>query len=196
MEPQAQTAPEAGGHSEGSPTQRGETRSNVFVVATLYSDGGSSPVRLRNISSSGALLEGAVLPLAGARIQLCRGSLRTTGQIVWNKDGRVGVRFDSTIRVVEWLPKGFRASNQQQVDEMVFQLRSGAPFAASMPALPSPSLTLEQQLAAVQQMLDFAADQLASDASIARSCAGPLQRIDEAGQLLGSLIARLGKGGR
>jgi hypothetical protein len=44
-------------------------RSNVFVIATLYCAAGSAPVRIRNLSPSGALIEGSVLPLPGARVQ-------------------------------------------------------------------------------------------------------------------------------
>ena len=194
MEDQGQTACQIDGQAAGPRSQRCEPRSNLLVVATLYSDSGSSPVRLRNLSRSGALLEGAVLPQPGARVQLCRGSLRAAGQVVWSKDGRAGVRFDSTVTVADWLPKGFRAAGQQLVDEIVFHARTGL---APPPLAPQPAatLTLEQQIAAIRESVDLAADALASDPVIARSCAATIQRLDQAGQLLGSLLAGL-SGGR
>jgi len=60
---------------------RVESRSNIFVMATIYAPGGSTPVRVRNMSRTGALVEAPVLPAAGSRVRLSRGSLTVVGDI-------------------------------------------------------------------------------------------------------------------
>ena len=51
---------------------RREPRTNMFVMATIYADTGSAPVKVRNLSSTGALIEGEVLPPLGATVRLRR----------------------------------------------------------------------------------------------------------------------------
>ena len=48
-------APE-GAYGPGASHQRAEARSNMFVMAVLYVDGGSAPARIRNMSRGGALI--------------------------------------------------------------------------------------------------------------------------------------------
>jgi hypothetical protein len=56
---------DANDHDSGR-QQRADIRSNMFVMAVLYCDGCSAPVRIRNLSRSGALIESAVIPPDGA----------------------------------------------------------------------------------------------------------------------------------
>ena len=78
---------------------RGGHRSNVFLAATLVVAGTSVPVRVRNISARGALIDGGKLPPEGTAIELRRGSLAATGAIAWHVSGQCGVRFDADIDV-------------------------------------------------------------------------------------------------
>jgi hypothetical protein len=98
---------------------RVETRSNIFVMAALYADGRSvAPVRIRNISRTGALVEGVELPLVGGKVRLSRASLSATGMLVWVEGAKAGINFDETVVVADWLPQGRRAFGQQSVDEL------------------------------------------------------------------------------
>src|SRR5437868_9655101 len=117
---------------------RAEPRSNIFVIATLYASGGSTPVRIRNISRMGALIEAAALPPCGEAVRLSRGSLSVAGQVVWAAGPRAGLHFTSHVAVADWLPSGQRGSGQQLVDELVHQARLGA-VPQSAPAAPAPS---------------------------------------------------------
>src|SRR5689334_6559710 len=104
--------------SAPSSEHRVESRSNIFVMATIYAAGSSTPVRVRNMSPSGALVEAAELPPAGTSIRLSRGSLEVIGDIMWVDEHRAGVRFAGPVRVGDWLPQGKRGSGQQLIDEM------------------------------------------------------------------------------
>src|SRR4051812_20135059 len=102
---------------------RGESRTSIYLAAVLYCDGISSAVKIRNISATGALLEGEGLPAAGALVQLIRGGLIAHGLVAWSDSGRCGLRFSGTIDVPHWRMIN---SDQQRVDEVVRLVKAGA----------------------------------------------------------------------
>ena len=164
-----------------------EPRSNIFVIATLYAGNGSAPVRVRNMSRSGALIEGAILPAVGSPVRLCRGSLNVAGQVVWLDQRKAGLRFEDRVAVVDWLPNGKRAG-QQLIDEVVHQVRLGAGCGAGAPPPASPMAgALHDELLALSASLQRAAEGLAADSVVAACHSGPLQLIDMAAQALAKL---------
>ena len=76
----------------------------MFLVATLYFNGASSPVRVRNMSGTGALVEGASLPPSGASVILRRGALEAPATTAWSETGKAGLAFDGPVEVSDWLP--------------------------------------------------------------------------------------------
>lgn len=104
---------------------RSDPRANVFLMGLLCAPNGSGPVRVRNLSAHGALLEGPNLPEEGATMILKRGSLAASGEIAWSKDQHCGVRFDRPIRLDEWVVRGVPL-DQQRIDAVVAEFR-GAP---------------------------------------------------------------------
>jgi hypothetical protein len=74
---------------------RSDPRSNVFLLATIGAGPTSNPVKVRNLSVHGALLEGADLP-TGTTAFLRRGSLRVAGVIAWRDRTHCGIRFQSS----------------------------------------------------------------------------------------------------
>lgn len=97
---------------------RVERRTNMFVMASLIARSASGPVRVRNLSSTGALIEGAVIPAPGERVFLRRAGATVVGEVIWSRDGRAGLRSDSRVTVADWLPRA-NCSAQQRVDEVV-----------------------------------------------------------------------------
>ena len=164
-------------------------RSNVFVIATLYSRGGSAPVRIRNLSPCGALIEGAVLPLPGAPVRLSRGSLHVSGEVVWSADGRSGLRFHSSISVPEWLPRSNGARGQHDVDELVFKAKLGSLAGHDMPApvAPDKSGDLALELARLATGLTRLCNELADDDHVAARFPKNLQLIEATAQQLDRL---------
>jgi hypothetical protein len=76
-----------------SPKNRQSSRSNVLLAATIELGGASIPVKLRNLSELGALIEGDKLPLEGTEITFCRNDLRVPGRIAWVSKKQAGVAF-------------------------------------------------------------------------------------------------------
>lgn len=74
---------------QGEPDLRGTARSNMFLAAVLEGPGFSGPVKVRNMSSAGALVEAACLPDTGASVHLLRGSLSVSALVAWSAPGRL-----------------------------------------------------------------------------------------------------------
>jgi len=112
--------------SERTEENRLEGRSNVFLSAALDSGAKSTPVRIRNISSRGALVDGSPLPQVGTRVRLFRGSLSAAGELAWAGEGQCGVNFDREIDVARWVQRIGHAE-QQRVNGVIAALRNSSP---------------------------------------------------------------------
>ena len=79
---------------ESSPSQnRKSRRSNVLMAASLELSGTSLPVKLRNLSADGALVEGDKLPIEGASVLFRKGDFSMPGNVAWVKGRQAGVNF-------------------------------------------------------------------------------------------------------
>jgi len=76
-----------------SPQNRKTRRSNVLMSASLELSGTSLPVKLRNLSAEGALVEGEKLPVEGASILFRKGELSMPGSVAWVNGRQAGVNF-------------------------------------------------------------------------------------------------------
>ena len=72
-------------------------RSNVLLAATIESSGASIPVKLRNLSEQGALIEGANLPVESSEILFRRNDLAVCGRIAWISGKQAGVAFSNPL---------------------------------------------------------------------------------------------------
>ena len=83
---------------ESSPTQnRRFRRSNVLLSASIELSGVSLPVKLRNLSSEGALIEGDKLPVEGAEVIFRKAELTLEGRIAWVEGKRAGLAFSEKL---------------------------------------------------------------------------------------------------
>ncbi|HVF83460.1 MAG TPA: PilZ domain-containing protein [Sphingomicrobium sp.] len=76
---------------------RRQRRSNVLMAAALELSGASLPVKLRNLSADGALVEGDKLPVEGAEIVFRRQELSVAAKVVWVRTGRCGLSFKESL---------------------------------------------------------------------------------------------------
>ena len=87
--------------------KRAPKRSRVFLSATVDSGTGPADARIRDISSTGALVESAAHPEAGEAVQLECGKTTLDGRVAWAERGWFGIEFETpllTSRLVD--PKG------------------------------------------------------------------------------------------
>ena len=72
---------------------RKNDRSNVLLTASLELSGASTPVRMRNLSPNGALVEGDDLPVEGSELLFRKGDLAIMGRVVWSSERHAGIVF-------------------------------------------------------------------------------------------------------
>lgn len=77
--------------------RRSEKRARVLLAATLQNATGTWQVRLRNISSAGALIESPVVPPPGSFVLFSRGPIAVTSRVVWTDGTRLGLSFRERI---------------------------------------------------------------------------------------------------
>jgi hypothetical protein len=174
-----------------APNNRLDERSNMFVMATLYAAGGSTPVRIRNISRSGALIEAAALPPVGTDVRLTRASLSVAGEIVWVDQHRAGLRFATPTAASDWLPTGQRGTGQQLADELVHRARLGTVPTKTADPAPTAATDLQDELIRLHQLLHHAGEELASDEALAANHMMALQAIDGVAHSLAKLAGQM-----
>jgi hypothetical protein len=150
---------------------RSQTRSNVFLAASLVAAGASLPVRVRNLSAHGALLDGNALPLTGASVRLLRGELSAEGQVAWAAQGHAGIRFARHIDVAQWV-KRLGHPGQQRVDEAIAAMRREPMLQEPAVEAPPPSL------GEISEQLDGICERLAGSGGMTLELSEELARLD------------------
>ena len=90
------------------PHNRRSRRSPVFLAATIEVAGVPQPVKLRNLSEEGALIEGDRLPPEGSTTCFERKDLHVTSRVIWVQGRYAGVAFDHQLKpedVLRHVPK-------------------------------------------------------------------------------------------
>lgn len=80
-------------------SKRDEKRSRVFLSAEVISDAGTAPVRIRDISRSGALLESDSPCDVADVIQLTCGTTTLQARVAWADRCWFGVEFSTPLLV-------------------------------------------------------------------------------------------------
>jgi hypothetical protein len=158
---------------------RSAVRSNMFIAAVVSGATFSAPVRIRNMSSTGALVEGAAVPQEGSVVRLIRGALVVPAAVMWSSEGRCGLRFSSLVSVREWLaPPSNR--QQQRVDDTVRVIKAGAiplPLGPELhDATSSAELGIDLKMAC--SLLEQHCDDLLRDTQAAARYGERLQSLD------------------
>lgn len=186
------------------PDLRGSRRTNLLLTAIAEFNGLSAQVRIRNVSETGALLEGAHLPAKGGRLWLKRADLQVAGTVAWAGAGKAGIQFDERVRVEFWSggkPKPIELSglrDQRRVDAIQQAVRAGLSTSAyedrTSSAAEAPgqlNVRMAEEINYVARLIESFGDELAGDPAILHKHAKGLQSIDLANQILTQLAAVL-----
>lgn len=157
--------------------KRNDERSNVFLSATLHDGHRSVPVRIRNLSGMGALVDGEGFPAAGVRISLARGELQVPGIMARSIGTSAGLSFDSAIDVEAWV-KRVGHSGQQGVDGMISVVRNSDVKSSSK------RHGRQTSLVELSRALDESCEQLARIDTLVRSHGEELMKLDSIAQAL------------
>lgn len=202
MNPTPSADPPPGRGEDDEPRERAQ-RSNLLLAATIEAQDLKTAVRIRNLSETGAMLEGAVLPGVGDRLTLRRLDLEVGATVVWSARSRCGVRFDRKISVAGWRAGTWSSPgdsrDQQRVDGIQAAVRAGVAItaAAATETVAAPSVgildaRLAEELAHVRRLIEAIGDELSEEPLIVRRHPRALQGFDMACQLLGHIGSVLG----
>lgn len=81
--------------------KRAPKRSRVFLSAEVDCGSGPFPAHIRDISRSGALVEGEEAPEAGTAVRLTCGDTVADGRVAWTDRGWFGVEFDTPLLITQ-----------------------------------------------------------------------------------------------
>ncbi len=177
-------------------------RKNLLLTATIRSGGVAAPVRIRNLSEKGAMVDGQALPEPGASLILQRLEVEMRGVVAWRAEGRCGIQFEGAASVEEWVagrraPAAIFGQGQSRVDQIQAAIRGGRDIVEDVPAArPTELITdvearVAEELDHVQRMLDDVAGDLIGDMALLQRHGEALQRFDNACQILNQLSAIL-----
>jgi hypothetical protein len=174
---------------------RRSARTNMFISAIAEISGRACPVRIRNMSETGALLESNVALPRGASVTLMRGEHGAFGAVVWSEGHKCGIAFAHSVCVASWMgrPGARDPDGQKQVDALQAQIRSGAvPLATAQPArtelLPQElQQRLSDELALIKRIIDDVGEELSAEAMILAEHGESMQQFDIISQSLGHL---------
>lgn len=175
-------------------------RKNMMLAATIAAGTVCAPVRIRNLSETGAMIDGAALPETGSTLTLTRLQLSIAATVVWNREGRCGLRLHAPVTVDDWIA-GVRSRSantslgQLRVDQIQSAIRSGAALPPEMP--PPPTCVsvepIEQRIAAelarVKRMLDAISEELTDDVDVLMRHERAMQSFDIAATIVQTLAA-------
>lgn len=163
---------------------RSDPRSHVFLMAVLCVGAANYPVRVRNLSAHGALLEGASLPREKSTFCLKRGSLTAMGEIAWSKGNQCGVQFSGSITVSDWVDR-VGPVGQQRIDATIAEYRTG------VKSQPAPILRSARpdcrSLLELSEILQGISERLAGLPDMSVPVAEELIRLDAAAQKLAEM---------
>ncbi|WP_404334426.1 PilZ domain-containing protein [Sphingomonas sp. MMS12-HWE2-04] len=173
-------------------------RKNLLLAASVEAGALRVAVRIRNLSETGAMLDGATLPDPGTTFTLRRADVSMSATVVWIASGRCGVRFnDATISVDEWvtgtlIPSFLGHQGQARVDAIQTAVRSGAALPeAPKQAAPQSTSELEtritEEIVYVRRLLDELGEGLVEDPHVLQRHMQALQNLDRASQVLDHL---------
>jgi len=117
-----------------TPGNRRSRRSNVLLSATIEVGGAAMPVKLRNLSEQGALVEGAKLPVEGSELLFRRNDLTVKGRIAWVSGAQAGIAVSESL-------------SQQEVLRNIPQPKPRVQPDCKRPALQARTLTVAEQVA-------------------------------------------------
>jgi hypothetical protein len=170
-----------------------------MLTANLRTDNSEIAVRVRNLSQTGALIEGATLPSPTTSVILSRNDLSVAGSVVWSSGGRAGLHFTGSIDTKSWTKSPSTPVSvspvQARVDTIQAAARAGLEALAPRP-LPKPvretlaaamPSRIVEELAYVRRLIESIGDELVNEPVIVGRHAAALQKFDLAAQILGQL---------
>lgn len=177
-----------------------QPRSSMFVAAVLQAGGEHAPVKVRNMSANGAMIDSPMVPPPGTNAHLIRGALRAHGTVVWSRNNKCGLHFSSELSVREWLAPPSNVE-QQRIDDIVALVKSGASVPPTLGVTPEPAFLprsdtplVDDLETVIKLMDDLESELISSEETVARH-GMKLQNLDIAMQMVRAIAREIAPAG-
>lgn len=171
--------------------ERAAPRINLFLSAIAAFGGKRIPVRIRDISATGARVDGENLPEPGAAIEIIRADKILVGKTIWNNRKRCGVQFNTEIDLAQWTPTN-SSQNQINVDKAIASIRGAEKTRASEAESSHVADTrIAEEILLVKRSLCVALDELSEYPILIHRAPQTLQRLERASNTLMHLTTLL-----
>lgn len=155
-------------------------RSNTLISARALIGNTAWPVRIRNLSACGAMIESDVKVDVGSSIVLTRGRLRVPGEVAWRREGVIGVRFFEPLATEVWLKIPTKTAIAPDVFQKEAQPGSELPEAILIQRL-------SEEISLVARMVGIVAEALLEDPILRTRHATLLQELSIGEQILSEI---------
>lgn len=194
--------PESARQLQRAENARRQPRSSMCLTAVMHAGREQSPVKVRNMSPNGAMVETTLTAPAGTKVKLVRGRQVAEGTIVWTSKNRHGVKIDVEVSVKDWLA-GPAKAEQDRVDDIVSLIKAGRVMPqvdGTEPAINTEARQSNEQsatdLKAVVNLIQDLEDDFASSPETLMRHEVKLQNLDIAMQMLRAIAQQLSFGPR
>ncbi len=174
-------------------------RVNMLAPATLYSEDSSNPVRIRNLSIWGAMVEANFEPRLGSEVSISRGKLSIVGKVAWTGAGQFGISFANPVRVHDWL-KPDRNTEQPLADRVFLRVVGATEVETEASFHPEYACVGDKQAVddfeEIVLLLSELGNELSEDLTVVGQHGHVLQNLDLALQILRRLHANTRKSER
>ena len=171
------------GSSHSGVESRATARTNLFLAATLNSAGANHPVKIRDLSATGARIEISLAIAVGTAVTLVRGPLSVDARVGWHAERFCGLSFASPVSLEYWMANPVNLERMQRPPRILADDRVATPVhrEAQNPG------SIAEELARVSRSLEAFGQTLSSDPQVVFRHGTQLFRLGLAARALAAL---------
>ena len=171
-----------------------------MLAGQIEFDGERHPVFVRNLSITGALIDGRHLPMPGQSVVLHRDDHKIPGTVAWTVGNRCGLSFAVHVKVEALIKRGkpqeATSAHQARVDAIQRALRENRAIPSfdeteAVVGAAAVGARVADEIGFAHRLVDGVNEALANDTYVLTRYAVVLQQLDEAEQLLRKLERQL-----
>ena len=171
------------GSSQSGVESRAAARTNLFLAATVNLAGVEHPVKIRDLSATGARIETAFVPQVGADVALVRGRLSVQARVSWHAGRFCGLSFASPVSIENWMANPVKP--ERQLRPPLAEVEGGVATPVRPKAERAESIA--EELSRVSRWLEAFGQTLASDPQVVFKYGTQLFSLGLAARALGAL---------
>ncbi len=171
------------GSSHGGVESRAAARTNLFLAATLISAEAGHPVKIRDLSATGARIETSLALEVGTAVTLVRGGLRVEARVGWHAKRFCGLSFASPVSIADWMANPANLERQPTPPPLEVPAAAATPLHRAAGNAESPA----EELMRISRWVEAFGQALSSDPQVVFKHGTQLFNLGLAARDLGAL---------